>query len=156
MKRPTVAEINARNRKRATYRARVVERLFGAGGPIEVTPEIERALKTPVNKLPVDQVLLGALRRAGTVDLAHPEVRLAKMRQKKRNATRLKNAARTRGASDKQRGRGERSRAAVAAEFAQLSQRDPHITRKEAAKQISPRVHLSVPRVLKLLPLKTK
>jgi hypothetical protein len=84
VKRPTIAEINARNRRRAEYRRRLVERLCGSGGPIQITPEIERALNTPVNELPVDQVILGAFRRAGTVDLAHPQVRLAKMRQKKR------------------------------------------------------------------------
>lgn len=63
MKRPTAAEINARNRKRAQYRARLGDRLWNtSSGPIETTPELERALNTPLNDLPVDHTLRRALR----------------------------------------------------------------------------------------------
>jgi hypothetical protein len=86
---PTPAEINQRSAKRIRYRQRLAERALGAArGPIEVTPEIERELNTPVNELPVDQNLRGALRRAGASTgersdyLAH--IRLAKMRKAKR------------------------------------------------------------------------
>lgn len=85
MKRPTAAEINARNRKRAQYRSRLEDRLWNtSSGPVEITPELERALNTPLNDLPVDHTLRRALERAGgTGDyLAH--VRLAKVRQRRR------------------------------------------------------------------------
>ena len=59
----TIKEINARNDKRAKYLARQMDRLLSNpdGPPIEITPEIERALNTPVSQLPIDFTVRGAI-----------------------------------------------------------------------------------------------
>lgn len=149
----TLLRMNARNDRSARYRERLTERLLDPQPrKLESTPEIERALNTPANELPVDLVLRGALRRSGTGNwLAH--VRLAQMKRLARKRSKALASHRTRHASETHRARGEQSRSKVEIAARKLLKRRPETRRSELAKRISTdgSVALSEQRILSIL-----
>lgn len=112
---------------------------WGSHGQIEMTPEFERALNTPVSKLSLDQMVRGALRRAGSGDaLAH--LRLAKYRAKKRSAIHAANVNRTRNASSSHKKLGNKSRELVREEATKLLKGNPGITRDKLTEMIAGKI----------------
>lgn len=153
MKRKTPAEINARNRKRAHYRNRLLDRLTGASGngPLEITPEIEQALSTPVTELPKDMAAQGALRRAGADGDPLAHLRLAKARTLKRAVDARRRIDAAKPGANARRDIGDRSRKRVEQAARAVLRSKPKMTRKQLAETICSSIGLSADRTLTLL-----
>jgi hypothetical protein len=153
-----ISRINARNGKFHKYRARLAEKLSPRISSAEMAAIPESALNTPVNQLPVDSRIREAHRSAAAVQpaidalmhhigkdidnaraqdiaavrkllrqqdtLAH--ARLTRIHSKKRNTPRIVKA------TDKNRSRGDNSRALVKAAFRKIP-RSARSTRQAAA-----------------------